>query len=144
MADQFVQDDLALPLIPPGELGGTFQFGVLFFGKRLLEPSNHEVGVRFLSAYFKAERELYQQPALADETLVQIIHQYTNLPPHAIETSPLPTPVDGQIETDLLIKMQSYFMQQGYTEFARPIELDRMVDISYRDEALERLDAQSR
>jgi NitT/TauT family transport system substrate-binding protein len=143
LASQLVEQQLATPLLNAEDLEGTFQLGGVFFGKRLLEPANREVAVRFLAAYLKAERELYQQPAITDETLVEIINQYTELPPPLIQQSPLPDPVDGQIETELLTSMQDYFIQHGYTEYTEPIAPETMIDTGYREEALEHLDAGS-
>lgn len=141
LAGQFLQEQIASPILAPDELEGTFQFGGLFYGQRFLDPANREIAIRFLVAYLKAEREIYQGTPIQDDEVVKIIHQYTNIPQPAIKNSPLPSPVDGQIETELLSDMQTYFIEQGFTEFTEPVSLEAMIDESYQAEAIQRLDA---
>ncbi len=141
LAGQFLQEQIAAPLLVPDAPEGTFQFGGLFFGKRLLGSAHQETAVRFLTAYLKAEREIYQNPTIQDDALAEIIQQYTDLPLPAIKNSPLPTPVDGQIETELLTAMQDYFITHGYTEYSEPLPPEAMIDENYRAAAMERLEA---
>jgi len=140
-AGQFLREQIASPIISPDDIEGTFQFGGLFYGKRFLEPANQDVATKFLIAYLKAKREIYQNIPIEDDELIEIIHQYTNLPKPAIQNSPLPMSVDGQIETELLIDMQGYFIEQGLTEFSEPISLEMMVDSSFWETALNQLDS---
>lgn len=143
LAGQFLQEQIASPIISPDEMEGTFQFGGLFYGQRFLDPANREVAVRFLAAYLKAEREIYQNPQIEDDEIAEIIHQYTNIPPLAIQNSPLPQPVDGRIETELLREIQDFFIERGYTEFTEPVPAEAMIDTSYLEAARTELDAPS-
>ncbi|MFQ5612564.1 MAG: ABC transporter substrate-binding protein [Anaerolineae bacterium] len=129
----------AVALLEGDEITDTPQNGVIYFGQRLLQPENREIGVRFLIAYLKAARDLQGDGWRSDDN-VAIINLVTNVPAPAIKNG-----VAYYFEPNGLINrastedFQLYHFNRGYTEMAAPLPLDQVIIDTYLDEALARL-----
>ena len=116
----------------------TIQGEVMFFGKRLLEPANREIGIRFMTAYVKALRDIQGEDWKKDEH-VRIYSKYVKFPPALIKRCPSPAfPVNGQIDQDSITKQQAYHVERGYTESQKPLPLAQITEMSFLEKALER------
>jgi NitT/TauT family transport system substrate-binding protein len=80
-----INDGSAVVLLEGDEIAGDIQNGVMYFGKRLMDPANKEIGARFLMVYLRGLRELRDENWSNEENLA-IISEYTNLPPAVIQS----------------------------------------------------------
>jgi NitT/TauT family transport system substrate-binding protein len=129
----------AVVLLGGDEIVDNPQNGVIYFGKRLLQGENKEVGIRFLVAYLKAARDLYGDGWLSDEN-VAAINKYTQTPVETIKKSiTYYSDPDGNINQTSVERMQTYLVGRGYTEFSEPLSLSKIIDLKFLDEALERV-----
>jgi NitT/TauT family transport system substrate-binding protein len=139
LAQKAVSDGSAMVLLGGDEIAGTIQNGVMYFGKRMLEPENKEVAVRFMMAFLKGLRELIDENWSNPENL-EIISKYTNLPPEVIESS---TKSYYDPNCDFVFPsledIQDYYVGNGYTEYTEPLSLTDVVDESFKNEAVSRL-----
>jgi NitT/TauT family transport system substrate-binding protein len=139
LATKAENDGLAVKFLNSDEIFENPQVSVVYFGKRLLEPENHEVGVRFFEAYLKAVRELNTEEGYTDEVL-DMINKYTEVEPESIKQSikayMLP---NGELNLDFLEFVMAYYIDQGYTELSASVPLDQMIDTSFLDAAVERM-----
>jgi NitT/TauT family transport system substrate-binding protein len=138
-AAKVVNDGIAVVLLEGDQIAGEIQNGVAYFGKRLLDPANKEVGVRFLMAYLKANREL-QGAGWKDPENLAIIEKYTGLPAAVIETSKRSyyNP-DCDFVKDSLEDVQAYYISRGYTEYQQPMPISEVIDESFKNEAIKRI-----
>lgn len=139
LASRAIGEGAAAVMLEGDQIVDTPQNGVIYFGQRLLDPANREVGVRFLAAYLQAARDLFGEGWRADEN-VAIINQYTNVPPPAIQKGVAyffdPNGVINRSSTE---KIQAYHVSRGYTELSDPLPLEEIIDESFLEEALERI-----
>ena len=139
LAGQAIMDGNAVMLFNGDEVFENGQYGVLYFGKRLLKPENREVGIRLLTAYLKGVREL-SGGGWKDEEKVAIVSNYTNIPVpaiiHGVEFFNGP---NGEFNEIFIENIMRYYFEQGYTELTEPLPLTSILDTSYMDAALERL-----
>lgn len=139
LAAKAIQDGSAAVLIAGDEIVDNPQNGVLYFGQRLLDPSNREVGVRFLVAYLRAARELYGDGWRSESNVASISH-YTNIPAVAIQKSvPFYCDPNGEINEASTEKIQNYLVGRGYTELSEPFPIQRVITDTFLIEAVERL-----
>lgn len=114
------------------------QNGSIYFGQRLLEEENREVGIRFLEAYLKAARDLFGEGWAAQEN-VAAISTWTEVPPPAIEGGvPYFFEPDGVLNEASLEDIGAYHVGRGSTELDEPLPLDEVIVPSFLDEALSR------
>jgi NitT/TauT family transport system substrate-binding protein len=119
--------------------GDTPQIAVLYFGRRLLDPANRELGVRFLVGYLKAARDLYGDGWRSEENIA-ILSKYSKVSPAAIRKSiPYFCDPNGQINKASVERTQNYFMQRGYLELSQPLALSQVIEETFLTEAVERL-----
>jgi NitT/TauT family transport system substrate-binding protein len=120
-AGKAIKDGSAVILVKGDEIAGEIQNGVMYFGKRLLDPANEEVAVRFLTAYLKAIRELQGDDWKKDEVL-QIVNKYTNQPPEVIASAvqSFNNPNCGLVY-DSLEDVQNYYLARGYTDYTEAL-----------------------
>ncbi|MDY6867728.1 MAG: ABC transporter substrate-binding protein [Chloroflexota bacterium] len=119
--------------------GDTRQVFELFFGQRLLEPANREVGVRFLMAYLKGARDLQNEGWKTEENAA-IINKHTEIPIPTIQKVPeYYLDMNGDLNLASLEEQMLYYVGQGYTSFSEPIPVEEFVDTSFLEEALERV-----
>lgn len=139
LASIAVKDGFAVNFLGSNEIFDKPQVSVMYFGKRLLEPENREVGIRFFEAYLKAARELNTEAGYTEEVL-DIINQYTQVPPETIKNAVKSYLVpNGELNLDFLEYVMDYYIDNGYTELTEPIPVEQMIDTTYLDEALERV-----
>lgn len=139
LASRAIGDGSAVVLVDGDQIVDTPQNGVIYFGQRLLDPANKEVGIRFLMAYLKAARDLYGEGWRSEENAT-IINKYTEVPIPAIQggVSYYFDP-NGQINLDSTQRIQEYMVSRGYTESGNTVPVSDLVDASFLEEALERL-----
>lgn len=139
LSGQAIAEGVAVMLIDGDEIFENGQNGVLFFGKRLLEPENREIGVRFLMAWLKAVRDLSGE-GWKDEELVAITSSYTKIPePAIIHGVVMYFGPNGELNQEFVENIMMYFFEQGYTELTEPLPLSDIIDTSYMEEAVERM-----
>jgi predicted nucleotide-binding protein (sugar kinase/HSP70/actin superfamily) len=111
----------------------------MYYGKRLLDPSNKEVAVRFMMVYLRGLRELMDENWSNEENLA-IISKYTNLPPEVIKSS-IKSYYDPNCEFvyPSLEETQEYYVNRGYTEYTEPLPLSEVLEESFREEAVRRI-----
>lgn len=134
-----LNDGSAEILVKGDEIAGEIQNGIMYFGKRFLDPANKDVAVRFLMAYLKAIREL-QGDTWKAEDILQIVNTYTKQPPEVIKSGVMSynNPNCGLV-TDSLEDVQSYYLARGYTDYTEAIPLSQYVVEDYVKEALARM-----
>lgn len=111
----------------------------IYFGQRLLDPANREVGVRFLTALFKAMRDVHGEHWYDDDHIA-IYQKYINLPTAVIKNSPTPNfNVHGKHFQEGVMRQQEYYVGRGYTEFDTPLPFEQLFNLDFLDAALERV-----
>ncbi len=138
MAEKAAADGIAIRMFG-SEYKEGLQNGVMYFGKRFLDPANQEVAIRFTTAYLKAVRELMGDGFFNEQNLA-IINKYTSLPVEVIKTT-IRTYQDPNCDVleKSLIATQAFYVSRGYTEYSQPIPIDKILDVSFKEKALERL-----
>lgn len=134
-----IEDDHAVSLLTGDQILDTPQISVMYFGKRLLEPANRELAIRFLVAYLKGARAMYGS-GWRDEDNIAILSKYTGVDPDLFRKS-VPSYCDpnGQMNRASMAKTQDYFVRRGYIESGQPLALSQVVDDTLLAEALDRL-----
>lgn len=141
LAARAIGEGIAGVLLEGDELADDPQNGVIYFGDRLIDPANREVGVRFLVAYLRAARDLQGDGWRADEN-VAAINTFTEVPPPAIKNGVAYFfEPDGVINRESVESIMSYHVGRGYTELDEPPALDDMVTTDFLDEAIGELGA---
>jgi NitT/TauT family transport system substrate-binding protein len=138
LAGKAIGEGLAVILVQGDKIFDNPQTAVLYFGKRLLEPENKEVGIRFLTAYLKAARDLQGEGWFSDEN-VEIISTYTNVAAPAIKSMSIYFGPNGELNQTYMENIMLYYLNNGYTEFTKALSLSDVIDSSFLDEALERI-----
>lgn len=117
------------------------QNGVIYFGQRLLEPENREVGVRFLIAYLRAARDFVDDDAWRqNDDIVNAFIEFTSVPEPAIRNGvSYYFDPNGQINTASTADVIQYHFDRGYTDLSEPISLEALILNDFLDEALARL-----
>lgn len=129
----------AVVLLDGDEIVDSPQNGVVYFGQRLLEKDNEEVGVRFLIAYLQACRDLFGEGWLSEDNIAAI-HKYTEMPEATIQKSiTYFFDPNAAINQNSIERIQQYLVSRGYTEFMEVIPVSDIIDLHYLEEALERL-----
>jgi len=131
---------IGVRLIGGNEVAGEPMTTAVYFGKRLLAPENRETAVRVCMALIQAYRYIQDADWRADEDVIALISELTQSSPEAIRAGVYPGyDFDGQIKTDSLADQQAYYVSRGYTEYTEVIPMDRVIDETFWQEALERL-----
>jgi NitT/TauT family transport system substrate-binding protein len=139
LAGQAIKDGNAVMFINGDEFFENAQSGLLYFGKRILDPENREVGIRLLVAWLKAVRDLYGE-GWTNEEYAAITSKYTNIPApaiiHGVEVYFGP---NGELNQPFIEEIMMYYFDQGYTELSEPLPLSAIIDSSFMDEAVKRI-----
>lgn len=109
-----------------------------FFGERLLQPENREIGVRFFMALMKAIRELNTEDGYNDEN-VGYIAKYVNNPPEYIKTNRHYYDPNGEFDEAALLDAMNYYIERGYTEVDVLPDPELLIDLSFLKEAVEEM-----
>lgn len=120
--------------IPFSEIVPNMSLGVIAFGPSILED-NPDAGTRFMTAYLKGVEQFNQGKT---DRNVEIIANYTQLPPEAIKascwTSIRP---GGSIDTDTTMAFQNWAAEKGLIDGA--LELDQFWTSQFIDEASKKI-----
>jgi NitT/TauT family transport system substrate-binding protein len=139
LAGQAIKDGNAVMFINGDEFFENAQSGLLYFGKRILEPENREVGIRLLVAWLKAVRDLYGE-GWTNEENAAITSKYTNIPaPAIINGVEVYFGLNGELNQPFIEEIMMYYFDQGYTELSEPLPLSAIIDSSFMDEAVKRI-----
>ena len=134
-----IEDGSAVPLFTGDQIGDNPQISVMYFGRRLLDPANLEIAVRFLVAYLKGARALYGDGA-RDEENIAILSKYIGVEPRLFKKSTLSyCDPDGQMNQASIAKTQDYYVHRGYIESGKALPLSQVVDETLLAEALKRV-----
>ena len=112
------------------------QSQVLLYGEQFIR-NNPEGARRLLLGYLRALRDLkradYKDPGDA-----AIIGQYTKLGPEVV-LRVVPTYLDGDARINVahLDQQQRYYAERGYLNYREPIDLNRFVDTTWLDAAVQ-------
>lgn len=139
LASKAVKDDMAVVLVGGDEIVDRMQISVMYFGKRLLDPANWEVGVRYLMGHLKAVREVYGD-GWKNEDIAGIVSKYSNIPIPVVQNSVKPySEPNGAINEATIENVQKYFIEQGYVDYDQAIPLSEMLVPGFLEEALKRI-----
>jgi NitT/TauT family transport system substrate-binding protein len=119
-----------------GDPNGQTQ--VLLYGEQFVQ-NNAEGARRFMLGYLRALRELARSE-YRDPTDLPITARYTKLPADVVQrvVPPYADP-NGHINVAHLELQQRFFAERGYLTYAEPLALDRFVDTSWLDLAIQQL-----
>jgi NitT/TauT family transport system substrate-binding protein len=116
--------------VPFSDIVPNMSLGVIAFGPSILED-NPEAGTRFMIAYLKGVAQFNEGKT---DRNVEIIANYTKLPPEAIKgscwTSFKP---DGSIDPETTLAFEKWALDKGYVD--GPLELDQFWTSQFIDEA---------
>ena len=139
LASQAVKDGAAVILVGGDEIVDRMQISVMYFGKRLLDPVNWEVGVRYLMGHLKAMREVYGD-GWKNEDIAGIVSEYTHIQVPVIQNSVKPySEPNGAINEATIENVQKYFIERGYVDYDQVIPLSDMLNPDFLEEALKRI-----
>jgi len=135
----------AVVLMEGHEMANDPQNGVIYFGQRLLEEENREVGIRFLMAYLQAARDLQDTEEATfreNDAVVSAILEWTNVPEPAVRggVTYFFDP-NGGINLDSTEDIVSYHVNNGYTEADELPDFGALIASDMLEEALERVGA---
>jgi len=138
-ATTMISSGVAAKLLADTDVIPSGQGTVITFGQRLLKADNREVAVRLMAAYLKATRYLLSTGWNSPE-IVSIIQKYTDLQPQAIRASLKPElAIDGEIEKANVLDAQAFQISRGYVLYKEPLSIDQMTEMSFLNEAQQRL-----
>ncbi len=111
---------------------------MLLYGEQFIR-NNPEGARRFMVGYLRALRDLkradYKDPGDA-----AIIAQYTKLAPEVV-LRVVPSYLDGDARINVahLDLQQRYYAERGYLNYKEPLDLNRFIDYTWLDAALQQL-----
>lgn len=114
------------------------QATVVYYNERFANE-REEVALRFMKAYLKASRDLYEN--YHDEDNLEILAQYTGLEIDILQTMAKPIHTqDGIVDITNLENQQRFFMERGQLEYDTPLDLSQIVNQEFARRAAEELD----
>jgi NitT/TauT family transport system substrate-binding protein len=134
---QAVERGIAVPIAREGaDPGGQAQ--VLLYGEQFIRD-NPEGAKRFMVGYMRALRDL-ARTNFKDAADAEVISQYTKIPAELVlRAEPSYLEPNGKINVAHLEMQQRFFMERGYLNFREPLDLNRYVDYTWLDAALQQL-----
>jgi NitT/TauT family transport system substrate-binding protein len=134
-----IGEGIAEVLVAGDQIVDNPQNGVLYFGARMLEPDNREVGVRFLVAYLRAARDLFGE-GWREDANVAAINAFTDVPLPAIQNGvPYFFEPDGRVNLESMNDIIQYHVGRGYTEVDEAPSAEDLIVGDFLEEALARL-----
>jgi NitT/TauT family transport system substrate-binding protein len=133
-----LQDRGMAAIIAREGVDANAQAQVLLYGEQFTH-NNPEAARRFMIGYLRGIRELkranYKDPGDA-----AIIAQYTKLAPEVV-LRVVPSHLDGDARINMahLDLQQQFYADRGYLNFREPLDLNRFVDLTWLDYALQQL-----
>ncbi len=126
---------------PTSELWPDFQIAVLLYGPTFAEQHN-DAAKRFMVAYLRGVRDYYRAffgDGQGKDEIMDLLTRITAVRDKALLERTAPTWMDpnGSVTTDSLRAVQQWYAERG--DLTGELDLDRVVDLSYVDYALERL-----
>ncbi len=116
------------------------QNGVLYYGQRLLEPENHDVGVRFMVAFLRAARDVQGDDWRSNDEIVNAILEYTTVPEPAVRNGvAYYFDPNGEINVSSSKDIQDYHFGRAYTDMEDPLTWDQIFVGSFVEEAVAEL-----
>ena len=138
-ATTMINNGVATKLLADVDVLPSGQGTVITFGQRMLKADNREVAVRLMAAYLKATRYLLSTGWNSPE-IVSIIQKYTDLQPQVIRATSKPElAIDGEIEKTNVLDAQAFQISRGYVLYKEPLSIDQMTEMSFLNEAQQRL-----
>jgi NitT/TauT family transport system substrate-binding protein len=139
LAKQSFADGVSAPLAYEFETATHITSFVV--GKRLLDSGNQEITIRILTALYTAiQQDLAGADYPKDEEISLILQKYTDLPLAMINNNrPDPFIYDGKVDAESINRIQNYFFDRGYLNYSELLSIDEIVDESFLNEALRRL-----
>jgi NitT/TauT family transport system substrate-binding protein len=134
---QAVERGIAVPIAREGtDPNGQAQ--VLLYGEQFIRD-NPEGAKRFMVGYMRALRELARTD-FKDPADAEIIAQYTRIPADLVlRAVPSYLEPNGKINVAHLEMQQRFFAERGYLNFREPLDLNKYVDYTWLDAALQQL-----
>jgi NitT/TauT family transport system substrate-binding protein len=130
---------IGVKLVSVVDLVDPYEQGQMYFGKRFLDPANREVAVRFLMGWLKAQRELIEDKRQSEE-IANIVLKYTETPVKLWLNQPMSdSSPNGTINMDFAMDVQDFHIERGHVDYTEPLSADQIFDLSFIEEALERL-----
>jgi ABC-type nitrate/sulfonate/bicarbonate transport system substrate-binding protein len=115
------------------------QNAVLVINSRFLDQHRDAV-TSFLEVYVKAIRRLSDGKLKSDDQALGALQKYTNTPPDIIRLGPDPYwPKDGRVLLDSVADEQKFFMSIKSTDYAQPLDLQKLVDYGPLEAALKNI-----
>lgn len=108
---------------PAQALAPHLQFGVILFGKKLIE-GDPAIGVRFMTAYLQAVRQYNEGQT---DRNVEIMAKYTKLDADLLRRACWPAmATDGMVNLDSLIAFQAWSVSSGLVD--KPVAVEQLWD----------------
>jgi ABC-type nitrate/sulfonate/bicarbonate transport system substrate-binding protein len=115
------------------------QGGLVVANTRLLNERPDEV-TSFLEVYVQAIRQLSDGKLKTDNQALEALQTYTNIPPEVIRLGPDPYwPRDGHVVVDSVRDQQAFFIRTGSTDYAQPLEIEKLIDYGPLDAAVRKI-----
>jgi ABC-type nitrate/sulfonate/bicarbonate transport system substrate-binding protein len=134
---QAVERGIAVPIAREGaDPGGQAQ--VLLYGEQFIRD-NPEGARRFMVGYMRALRQL-ARTNFKDPADAETISQGTKIPADLVlRAEPSYLDPNGKINVAHLEMQQRFFMDRGYLNYREPLDLNKYVDYTWLDAALQQL-----
>ncbi len=134
---QAVEQGIAVPIAREGaDPNGQAQ--VLLYGEQFIRD-NPEGARRFMIGYLRAMRDLARTD-FKDPADAETIAQYTKIPASLVlRAVPSYLEPNGKINVAHLDMQQHFFAERGYLNYREPLDLNKYVDYTWLDAALQQL-----
>jgi NitT/TauT family transport system substrate-binding protein len=134
---QAVEKGIAVPIAREGS-DPNGQSQVLLYGEQFIRD-NPEGAKRFMVGYMRALRQL-ARTNFKDPADAETISQGTKIPADLVlRAEPSYLEVNGKINVAHLDMQQRFFMERGYLNYREPLDLNKYVDYTWLDAALQQL-----
>ena len=115
------------------------QNAVVVINSRFLDQHRDAI-TGFLEVYIKTVRRLSDGKLKSDDQALAALQKYTNTPPDVIRLGPDPFwPKDGKVLLDSVADEQKFFMANHGTDYAQPLDLQKLVDYGPLEAALKNI-----